>query len=1273
MTSKQYKMLHKRLFFFVSVIFLPFVSKAVNYSITDSLHWKNPQTIYITETDSLQRLLFSGAHYSGLDVVPHFYKSVPVHSADIRVEASFVKIQTVNVTAAEEEILRKSDINNNRFTVEAGVGVSRKQPYVDININPVRFNSAKGTFEKLVQFEVNIQVEDDYTANGTGQRNYADNSVLSTGEWYKVRIDTSGIFRLTWESLNSMGFPVNSNPAYFAVFGNGGGILPEKNDEPRPDDLTQIPIEVVGGNDGTFDPGDYILFYGEGPVVAKYNPFNGAFIHQTNYYDNYSYYYVTKLDSPGERIQESDGSSNTPQEDVTSFTDVVWHEIDKENLGAIGRTWYGEVFDFNLKQDFVYNFPNIIKDPTSYFYIKMASKAYSSNSANIYINDVQQKTLPLPVTLSNGYEFGRERDTDFTFTPKDNTLKITIEFKRSSTASVGYLDYFGINVKRNLIFSGNQMIFRNVFSESETVRFKMQNAANTTVWDITNPLAPVKMKNKTPGSSYTFVQDVDNVKQFIAFDGNLYFEPEFVERVDNQNLHAVKNIDYLIITHPGFLEQANRLADFHRMQDNMKVYVTTPQKIYNEFSSGSQDITAIRDFVKMVYDKSDSGEELKYLLLLGDASYDYKDMLQENTNYVPCWESVGSLNLVTSVASDDYFGYLDDGEGASDNDRVDVGIGRFPVTTPEEAQMAVDKCIHYATKAPEVMGPWRNEITFVADDEDSNHHLSDAETLAGFVNNEEPVYNLNKIYVDAYEQISTPSGQRAPDVNRAINNKIEQGTLIFNYSGHGGEIGLGHERFMQIADIQSWTNYDKLAVFITATCEFTRYDDPSRTSAGELVFLNPNGGGIGLFTTSRATYASSNLALNLAIYNDNMFRKEDGRYPCLGDIIRRSKVLGNDNDKKFVLIGDPALQMAYPGLHAVTTEVNNNPVNISIPDTLQALSTVVISGIITDEDNNMQSDFNGTIYPTVFDKKTAVLTLGTDDGSSPTTFYMWKSIIFKGKAPVTGGRFTFEFMVPKDISYNYGIGRISYYFSNDSVDGNGYYENIIVGGFNEDAVEDVNGPVIKLFMNDVTFQPGDVTDENPELLAKVSDESGINTTGSGIGHDIIAKIDNDPNLTFNLNDFYEADEGDYRKGTITYPFNNLKDGEHTLTLKVWDVYNNSSEAVLPFVVTASEQFVITSLMNRPNPVTDHTEFVFEHNQPGKEMDVEIRVFNMSGELIKRMTAKTSSAGYQSEPLRWNCTTDSNRKIGRGIYVYSLIATTEDGKTAVKKSKLVFLR
>ena len=1269
-------MVYRKYPFFILLFLISFSAYSIPYSFSERINWGSIQRFEIEEGVFAEQISFAGAYYSDIQSLPKFIKEYPIHTESAKLNTFIINATFIPATAPEIEILLKLNKVDTAIAVQGTIVISRKEPFVRVEITPIRWNIKKGIFEKLLSFETVIEVEDipmrDFTAA------YAGNSVLSSGKWHKIRIDQSGMFKITYDELNTMGFDVSADPRNFALFGNGGGILPEKNNDFRYDDLIENPIIVSGEHDGSFDAGDYILFYGEGPVQWKYNPLLGNFFHQNNYYDDYSYYFITNLGKQGKRIQEAVPPTGSFDVVVNEFDDYAFHEIDEQNLAGSGRVWYGETFDFNDTHEFTFPFPNIITlSNTAHYKGSFAVKAYSTSAFEIYINNTRLKTIPISaMNSSNRYQIAKKVSTDFSFTPKDDNLTVKLVYQRSSNSSVGFLDYIDLNVNRKLIMAGNQMGFRKqLTAESDAiVRYTLSNAdAAITIWDITFPLNPEKIKTQTSSGKIIFDVTNDTLKQFIAFNGQSFLQTEFVEEVANQNLHAVKNIDYLVIGHPDFLTEAQRIAEFHNTADGMSYFVTTPRKIYNEYSSGSQDVTAIRDFIKGIYDHSDAGSELKYVLLFGDASYDYKDRIPDNSNFVPCWESIESWNIVNSIASDDYFGYLDDGEGISDADKVDIGIGRFVVATPEEAKMAVDKSIHYATNTEFVMEPWRNVITFLADDEDGNRHLKDAEALANFLQSDHTVYNIDKIYVDAYEQVSTPAGQRAPLVNKAVNDRIEKGTMVFNYSGHGGEIGLGNERFITIPDINSWTNYDKLSVFITATCEFSRYDDPTRVSAGELVFLNEKGGGIALFSTSRATYAGANLTLNMAIYEDNMFTKIDGKYPCLGDIIRRSKKLGGSNDKKFLLLGDPALQMAYTEHTAETIKINSNTVIEDDADTLRALSMVSIEGIVTNEDDELLTDFNGTLYPKIFDKASQIQTLGTDPGSIVTTFYLYKNLLFNGKSSIDNGEFKFEFMMPKDIAYNYGNGRISYYLRDVVTDGNGYLQNFITGGVDENAEEDHIGPDITLFMNDTTFLSGDRTNENPVLLAYVEDESGINTTGIGIGHDVSAVIDDEKSQSFILNSYYESKKNSFNKGIITYPFKDLSNGEHTLSLKVWDVHNNSSIAYLNFLVTTSDQFVIENLMNYPNPFAYETNFVFGHNQSGEELDVTIQIFNSTGVLVRTLNAHITSENYKSPPINWDARTDSGGLIGAGFFVYRIIVQRQDGITVEGRSKLVYVK
>jgi hypothetical protein len=634
------------------------------------------------------------------------------------------------------------------------------------------------------------------------------------------------------------------------------------------------------------------------------------------------------------------------------------------------------------------------------------------------------------------------------------------------------------------------------------------------------------------------------------------------------------------------------------------------------------------------------------------------------------------MNIINSIATDEYYGFLDDGEGTgAGNSMLDIGIGRLVVSTSESAHAMVNKIIHYATGDEAVFGSWRNVVCFVADDEDGNMHMEDqAEKMATRLDTSYGWLNVDKIYLDAYPQISTSGGQRAPAVNEAINNRISKGALVINYTGHGGESGWAHERILEIADINSWTNYDKLPIFITATCEFSRYDDPTRTSAGELVYLNQNGGGLALFTTARATYGSPNFELNNAMY-DYMFEEVDGEYLRFGDIIRNAKNKSggiSDNDRKFILIGDPALMLAYPEHNVQTIKINDVQVS-ELGDTIKALQKVTVSGSVNGENGNVLSTFNGILRPTVFDKPTQVVTLVSDPDSDPFTFELLMAILYKGKANVKNGYFSFSFIVPKDIAYNYGYGKISYYVNNAESDGTGYYDNVIIGGYDNNVPPDNTGPEIELYMNDENFVFGGMTDETPIMLAFVNDSSGVNTVGTGIGHDIVCTIDNDVNKSYVINDYYESEIDSYSSGVINYPLSKLAAGNHSLNLKVWDVHNNSSVAYTEFVVAESAELAIDHVLNYPNPFTTSTAFFFEHNKPNSMLEAQVQIYTMTGILIKTIDEIVITHGYRSEPIYWDGLDDFGDRIGRGVYLYKVRVRSQDGTYAEQLEKLVILR
>jgi len=675
-----------------------------------------------------------------------------------------------------------------------------------------------------------------------------------------------------------------------------------------------------------------------------------------------------------------------------------------------------------------------------------------------------------------------------------------------------------------------------------------------------------------------------------------------------------------------------------------------------------------------------TARQLKYLLLFGDGSYENRTLPPANPNFIPTYQSQNSTVVVSSFTSDDFYGLLDDGEGEAEGS-LDIGIGRLPVADTAQAGIQLEKIVSYLDNAN--MGDWKNIICLTADDEDGNTHMIDAEDLASGLETKNPEYNIDKIYLDAFKQSSSVSGESYPDVNKTINDRINSGCLIFNYVGHGSETGLAAERVVRIEDINSWNNAGRLPLFITATCEFSRFDDielnvatremTGKTSAGEMVLLRKNGGAIALMSTTRLVYSAPNHILNKNIFNYAFSRDSDGNTMGLGDIIRLAKnSSGNGSNKRnFTLLGDPALKLAYPRYGKVVTDsVNGVSVSADI-DTLKALSVVTVSGHMEGTDGSLKDHFSGTVSPIVFDKETRVSTLGNDGGLTM-DFYVRNNIVFSGKTMAENGRFRFTFIVPRDINYSFGNGKISYYASDGKEDMNGEFENVVVGGFADNVSGDTTGPDIKLYMNDTLFRDGGITDSNPELLAIISDSGGINATGSGIGHDITAWLDDDPSGAIVLNNYFDNEFDNYTKGKVIYNYTELSRGTHKLTLKAWDNFNNSSVNSVYFVVETGNKFILNNLLNYPNPFFGSTTITAEHNKPDTNLDILITIYNLVGKMIKIIKTSSPSSGYNLPPVTWDGNDDGGHRVARGIYPYVVTVTTSDGETARVSGRMIIL-
>ncbi len=1252
-----------------------------NQRISRTIVWNKLQEIKISKYDTKKLIHFENAQYTDINAnLPIYTEAIPLKGAASSVSATIANATYGPLSPEEQKIAQNFVGLTASPQLEAVVLLEMKKPILQYSIVPFR---KSGSFiEKLISFTIEYTtVNAGNTARATNVT--ALNSVLASGNWIKIGIVESGLYKISAAQLISLGFNVNSDPRNFRVYGNGGLQLPEKNSDYYPDDLFENAIFVSGESDGTWNDGDAAFFYAKGNVRWTYDATKGIFKHSKNLYSDTTWYFITSDAGPGRRISSQAQTSGVSTLTVNTFDDYKFIENDEENFLKSGRRWFGNKMEVVNSHSFNFTFDNLTGGQHKAI-VGLAARNTIPTSFSINING-QSFSQSVPALSSTGYLDTYARENESIFNYVGNLGASSVSITKQTSSSIGWIDYVILNVKRSLLFNGNQLSFRSLDAAANggVVKYELGNVnADVRLWDITDYRNPLGQQFTLNGSTLNLTIQMDSLKEFLAFNpfGTALPTPFSGGSVNNQNLHATAQVDMIIVAPPLFSGPANQLAEHHRNFDNMTVAVVNPKQIYNEFSSGHQDIAGIRNFVRMFYNRAETIDDTpKYLLLFGDGSYDPKYRLSENTNVIPTYESVESLNPIGSFCSDDFFGMLDPNEGSNihlaNGGALDLGIGRFPVNTIEEAQAMVNKTIHYATSR-ECLDDWRNVVTFIADDEDGADHSDQAESVSAIVNQFHPEYTIEKIYLDAYQQVTGTGGQTYPQVNTDITNRIERGTLITNYAGHGGEQSLALERVITIPEINAWENYDNLTLFITATCEFSRFDNPEFTSAGEYVILNPNGGGVGLFTTVRLTFSSSNEALNRNIM-DTLFTIQNGSHLRLGEILRVGKnATGSSfNNRSFALLGDPALMLSFPQYNVQTISTNTVPATTNgIPDTLSALEYVTIKGFIADDNNNPVTSFNGVCIPTVYDKAVSVSTLQNDPGSPLRQFQVRRNVIFRGPVTVTNGYFTCNFVVPQDIQFNYGYGKISYYaYQNTNlVDAGGYFNNIIVGGIADSAVTDNEGPQIRLFMNNEQFVNGGMTNESPDFLALVQDDIGINTVGTGVGHDITAVLDGNTTNPIVLNDFYEAAQDNFRKGKVIYPFRNLAEGKHNIVFKVWDVANNSSTASIDFVVIRSTDLALNHVLNYPNPFTTNTQFFFEYNQPGVPVNVDVQIFTVSGKLVKTLESNFASTGFRSDPIAWNGLDDFGDRIGRGVYVYRLRVRTQDGKSAEKFEKLVIL-
>ncbi len=1219
--------------------------------------------------------------------MPHFqWQEEFSGSGDFEVEVT--DFQFVSALATDQVFFNSQFISApSSPEYQAQISTSRGKRRIVVDLNP--FVLANGQLQRIVSFKVSLTPK----SLVIKPKSFVASSVLGdlNSQWYKISVTEDGIHKIDRNFLSSMGIDVsNLNPAHINIYGNGSGKLPELNSVFREDDLVKNDILISGEADGVFDAEDFILFHAWGPnrIYQK----NTKLEREMNIYSTHSYYFI-RISSfePPARVQNQTSALN-PNTAVNSYNFFSVYEKELVNLVNGGQRWYGDLFDAELSKTFAFNVPNALSTSPADFKVIYASNARSAgNSIDFRVGNSLLLNQAITPILEDYYK----GEVNFSLPNATNNLPLKITVNRTNPSILTYLDKIELNTRRTLSFYGNYMQFRDLESVGvgKISSFEVSNLPNNGfVWDVTDRQKPKRMDGTWNGTTFSFSTTTDILKTFAASNGGAFLTPEFVKVVEPQNLHALESAESLIVTPAAFKSQADRLANLHRDQ-GMTVHVVTTEQVYNEFSSGAQDVTAIKFFAKMFYDRAAGNVALmpKSLLLFGGGTFDPKGIVS-GANFIPTYQAQYSENQIGALVMDDYFGMLDDSESIADGDMLDIGVGRMIINSIQIAKEQVDKveiymkntnnmglstsncCGEGEEDSNNTYGDWRLNYIQIADDEEHGYFLNvDCEPQSLYVKANHPEMNADKLYSDAFPQVSGAGGERYPELEKAITERVQRGALIINYVGHGGINGAGDERFINVPMINSWTNLNKLHVFVSATCEFTKFDDPTVMSAGELNCLNPIGGAIAMMTTTRSVYFNVNSSTGEQFFKHVFLRDANLEPLTFGEIMRLTKnaATGGVNKRSFTLIGDPALKIALPKWKVVTDSINHKDPNL-LMDTVRALSKMNIKGHIEDYLGNVVTTYNGVLSPTIFDKPKNIKTLGQNSNSPVIDFQTQKNALYKGKASVVNGYFDFSFIVPKDINYAYGNGKISYYGNNDQLDAGGSDQRFIVGGLNQAGLNDNTPPVVELYLNDENFVSGGLTDQNPTLIVKVSDENGINAVGNGIGHDIVAVLDNNTAKPIVLNEYYIADLDSYMSGKISYDFKNLAVGRHTLSFKVFDVNNNSSEVNIDFVVAEKKEITLDHVLNYPNPFTTRTEFFFEHNQVCESLEVQIHIFTVSGKLVKTINQQVKTNGYRSEGIAWDGRDDFGDEIGRGVYVYQLSAKTTEGDVASKIEKLVLL-
>ena len=1078
-------------------------------------------------------------------------------------------------------------------------------------------------------------------------------SILSDGEWFKIGVVESGVYKLdkNFFDINNISLE-GISPDKIKIYGSGyNGSLPQLNSQSEIIGPQQIQSLFSGNQDSKFSDNEFLYFYLQSSDKIYFDSLENNLKVEKNIYTDTAYYFIHIGGEARTLVHVENNPNAYNREDVSAFH-TFNYENDMYSIIQSGREWYGEIF--SPGESFSIPFDNFISNTDLKLEINLISRSTVPSSFDFYLNNNLVSDVDMDLVKDNLYGNKVLKKRKIIKSKFELSSSNSLELKYNGVNSaISYLDNINITGRVELRYNGSQFHFY-ILPEYENIitKYKIKSSKifgedldgilNLRTWDISYLYNVKSMDVNRDGDDYFFINDDSIFSRKILFDIDNLSYPFYEKKIQNSDILDHQNPNLLIITHEIFYDDARRIKQL-RESEGLKVKLVDVDNIYNQFSSGNKDVTSIRNYIKYIYNFSD--ENLKYVLLFGDCSYDYKDRIPNNTNYIPIYQSYNSSNNIFSYSSDDYYGFLDGGEGEwienlSGDHELNVGVGRIPSKNLNESKSYVDKLYTYSSKN-KIIGDWKKNIYLVADDGDNNVHQNDAENHFDLLDNESKDYNIKKIYLDSYDQKLTNGVKTSEQAKNKLDKAVENGSLIINYIGHGNEFLWTEEKILDENSIYNWDNRTKLPLFLTATCEFGKFDDPLITSGGELLLNKENGGAIALFTTTRPVFSQTNYRLNSQFYK-NVFKKVDNQFYRLGDIFKETKngSLSGSINRNFALLGDPSLQLSYPKFN----------IKINGIDTLMAGGKVYLSGEIVDDNNVKREDFNGELFTEIYDKISSKLTLG--DESTPYQYREWDDLIFKGISSINDGSFTIEFVVPSSIEYHYGIGKISL-FAADTISYLEAIDNqtVIIGGTSNEFDNDVLGPEIEIFLDDYDFVSGSTVSKSPLLIVDLFDKSGLNITETKTFHMMSAIIDDTTEVY--LNDYFSPSKDDYTRGLIRYPLNNLSGGKHKVEIKVSDNYNNMSTSSVVFIVGSENKLNITNLVNYPNPFNQITNFKFTNGEIDQPLEIKLEVYDLRGNIVFSLNKIYEFSPELIDDIQWNGKDLNNYPLPQGIYIYKL--------------------